>query len=103
MNLGSIDNPKTQPARMYRILKGATVRGDWLSTKELAHAVGSYAPSTVISQVREQLPEGETIEHECGSLGGQTIHRYRLRIAAGQGALFADEPQPAAPWTGEPE
>jgi hypothetical protein len=101
MNLGNIDNPKTQPARLYNALKRAAARGVWLSTRDISNMINSYAPSTVISQVREQLPDGERIEHVADSFGGQTIHRYRLR-AGRLGQASFDEISFNQPWTGEP-
>ena len=104
MNVGSIHNASTQPARMYRLLQGAAERGIWMTTRELAYAINSCAASTVISQVRDQLPEGEFIERERGDIGGHTVWRYRLRVkpSPGQVDLFPQTPQPAAAWTGEP-
>lgn len=101
MNLGNIKNKATQPSRLYALLKGAAVRGDWLSTRDISHAINSMAASTIISQVREQLGAGEYIEKERHYLGGQAVWRYRLRTQPGQAELFATEPAPAQPWTGE--
>jgi len=87
MNTGSIHNPDTVPARIYRALKYAP---DGLTTWEIQKLTRSMAVSTDISAVRGQLPDGWRIkrEYQGRSETGRKIHRYWLVETAKSGNLF---------------
>ena len=90
MHYGKLTN-STQAGRLYKWLKAFSVcvPEKQLTTNQIAEGCAgvdhrgkwrgkSLAPSTVLSQVRAQLPPGEEIEHDTKPHGSTTRHYYRL-------------------------
>jgi hypothetical protein len=71
-----ITNEKTQPCRMFSFLLDNI--GQSFTTRQLSNAVNSYAPSTVISQVRAQLPSHFEIKTEAKRRGKRTLYYYTM-------------------------
>ncbi len=87
MNHGSIHNPDTVPARVYRALRYSP---NGLTTMEIQKFTKSMAVSTDVSAVREQLPDGWDVdcEYEGRTEDSRKVYRYRLVQIAKAGSLF---------------
>lgn len=84
MHPGSIDNPTTAAARVYRVL--SDLGGQWIGGWELTQAAHTTAVSTRISEVRMQVERhGERVEVEKRG----RLYFYRLvRVERGQMEMF---------------
>ena len=57
MHAGNIENKGTKANKLYRLMK----TGQVLSSFNIVFQVPTVVPSTVLSEVRGQLPKGEVI------------------------------------------
>jgi len=80
----AIDNPRTHVGCLYEYMRSNPC--DWLSPHRISELTGTTAPHTIVSQLREALPEGLEIdsyqEPHTNRLGRTTtITRYRLAVS----------------------
>ena len=68
----------TAAARVYHALRSEP--GRWWGGSELADAAGTTCVSTRISEVRHQLPAGESIEHRAEVFQFQRKQFYRIVV-----------------------
>ena len=77
MHPGKLDG-HTAAARVYRALR--SVPGQWWGGDELAAAAATTCVSTRVSEVRHQLPAGESIEHRTEVYQFKRRQYYRLVV-----------------------
>jgi len=75
MNFGLITNPATNAGKLYAILSAEP--GKLFDAWDLAMRVKTTCIGTVVSEVRNQLPPGQTLEHVSPT---RRQHYYRLRV-----------------------
>ena len=75
MNFGRITNPDSNAGRLYAILSASP--GKLFSAWDLAMMVRSTCIGTVVSDVRQQLPQGQTLEHVSPA---RKLHFYKLNV-----------------------
>jgi hypothetical protein len=75
-HVADITNPDTQAGKLYEFLFDNL--GKSFTTWRLSQEAHSLAPSTVISQVRAQLPPGLKIDVDTKRKRGKTLYYYTL-------------------------
>ena len=75
MHTGKIHNKTTNAGRLYTILSADP--GKLFDAWDLAMRLSTTCIGTVVSEVRHQLPQGQTLEHVSPARG---LNFYRLRV-----------------------
>ncbi len=80
MNYGSIDK-NTAAGRLYRLWKRRP--GVLFTAKQIAARVDTTCPTTRVSEVRKQLPEGESVIKLRRVVNGKARYFYGLSVEGG--------------------
>ena len=75
MNFGSIHNPASNAGKLYTILSAEP--GKLFDAFDLTMRLPTTCIGTIVSEVRQQLPDNQTLEHVSPT---RRQHYYRLRV-----------------------
>jgi len=75
MNFGSIHNPASNAGKLYTILSAEP--GKLFDAFDLTMRLPTTCIGTIVSEVRQQLPDNQTLEHVSPA---RKLHFYRLRV-----------------------
>jgi len=84
MHFGLITNPASNAGKLYKILSAEP--GKLFDAWDLAMMIKTTCIGTVVSEVRQQLPLGQTLDHVSPA---RKLHFYRLNVGQGELVLWA--------------